>query len=61
MLKVFKIPKAYPRIAIPWDDENFLFCLFQNRDFMDSYDQFADDDEIKESNNPLYCSRSEMQ
>ena len=25
------------------------------------YDQFADDDEIKESNNPLYCSRSEMQ
>ena len=58
---MFKIPKAYPRIAIPWDDENFLFCLFQNRDFMDSYDQFADDDEIKESDNPLYYSRSEMQ
>ena len=28
---------------------------------MDSYDQFADDDEIKESDNPLYCSRSEIQ
>ncbi|XP_022794900.1 uncharacterized protein LOC111333563 isoform X2 [Stylophora pistillata] len=33
--------------------------LYDSRAFMDSYDQFEDDDEIKESENPLYCSSIE--
>ena len=36
------------------------FCVcFQNRAIMDSDETFVEDDEIKESDNPLYSTRLE--